>query len=66
MSLFVAFDIALNSDPGPVREWKIAALFAVAAVCTIAVYFLNRWYIHKLYGRHVRKLQELLREMDEV
>lgn len=29
-------------------------------------YFLNRWYVHKLYGRHVKKLTELLREMDEV
>jgi hypothetical protein len=66
VSLFVAFDIALHSDLGPVRQWKIIALFALAAVLTIAVYFLNRWYIHKLYGRHVRKLQQLLREMDEI
>jgi hypothetical protein len=66
VSLFVAFDIALHSDLGPIRQWKIIALFALATVLTIAVYFLNRWYIHKLYGRHVRKLQELLREMDEI
>jgi hypothetical protein len=66
VSLFVAFDIAIHSDLGPIRQWKIIALFILAAVLTIAVYFLNRWYIHKLYGRHVRKLQELLREMDEV
>ncbi|HVU97271.1 MAG TPA: hypothetical protein VHE34_18705 [Puia sp.] len=66
VSLFVAFDIAIHSNLGPIRQWKIIALFILAAVLTIAVYFLNRWYIHKLYGRHVRKLQELLREMDEV
>ena len=66
VSLFVAFDIALHSNLGTVTNLKIVLLFALALVLTIAVYFLNRWYIHKLYGRHVRKLQELLREMDEV
>jgi len=66
VSLFLAFEIALHSQPGPVSMRKIVLLFAFALVLTIAVYFLNRWYIHKLYGRHVRKLQELLREMDEI
>lgn len=32
---------------------------------TILVYYLNRWYVKKLYGRHIEKLQEILREMDE-
>ena len=66
VSLLLAFEIALRSQPGPVSSRKLILLFALALVLTIAVYFLNRWYIHKLYGRHVRKLQELLREMDEV
>ena len=29
-------------------------------------FFLNKWYLHKLYGRHIQKLKQLLREMDEV
>jgi amino acid transporter len=32
---------------------------------TIGMYFANSWYVHRLYGRHIRKLQELLREMEE-
>jgi len=33
---------------------------------TAGVYFLNVWYVGRLYGQHIRKLQELLREMEEV
>jgi hypothetical protein len=32
---------------------------------TIGVYFLNVWYVGRLYGQHIRKLQDLLREMEE-
>lgn len=32
---------------------------------TIGVYFINVWYANKLYGRYVKKLQEILQEMDE-
>lgn len=31
---------------------------------TIGVYYVNVWYVNKLYGRHIQKLQELLREME--
>lgn len=31
---------------------------------TVVMYFLNAAYINKLYGRHIKKLQELLRELD--
>ncbi|MDO6433422.1 hypothetical protein Q4E93_22610 [Flavitalea sp. BT771] len=33
---------------------------------TAAVYFLNVWYVGRLYGQHIRKLEDLLREMEEV
>jgi len=33
---------------------------------TLGCYFLNKWYVNKLYGRHVKKLKQLLQEMDEV
>jgi hypothetical protein len=32
---------------------------------TIGIYFVNVWYANKLYGRYVKKLQEILKEMDE-
>jgi hypothetical protein len=31
---------------------------------TIGIYYLNSRYIDRLYGRHIKKLQELLRELD--
>jgi hypothetical protein len=31
---------------------------------TIGIYYLNAWYIHRLYGRHIKKLQDLLQELD--
>ena len=32
---------------------------------TVGMYFVNGWYVHRLYGQHIRKLQDLLREMEE-
>jgi len=68
--VFIAFEIALRGrEPDlPPFNWKrgLPLLLALIAVTTTIVYYFNRWYIHKLYGRHIRKLQELLREMDEV
>jgi len=51
-------------SPAPWWTNSIYWLLLLAPL-TIAVYYLNAWYINKLYGRHIKKLQELLREMDE-
>ena len=32
---------------------------------TVGIYFVNLWYVNRLYGQHIRKLQDLLREMEE-
>ncbi len=29
-------------------------------------YFFNRWYLNKLYGQHIKRLKELLRQMDDI
>jgi len=42
-------------------SWFIGGGIAI----TILVYFLNIWYVNKLYGRHVKKLKELLQQMEE-
>lgn len=39
----------------------MALLFPVTA----GMYFVNLWYVNRLYGQHIRKLQDLLREMEE-
>jgi hypothetical protein len=35
-------------------------------VLAILVYFLNVWYVNKLYGQHVKKLKDLLGQMEEI
>ena len=38
---------------------------ALGLVTTIGSYFLNQWYIKKLYGQHIKKLKELLQQTEE-
>lgn len=40
-------------------------IFLVGIAVTIGSYFLNRWYVKRLYGRHIQKLKELLQQMEE-
>ena len=41
-------------------------LFTVSGVAlAIGSYFLNIWYVNKLYGRHINKLKNLLNQMEE-
>ncbi|MGN6492544.1 MAG: hypothetical protein ACTHLE_11155 [Agriterribacter sp.] len=48
------------------NEDKFTLLYLLFTVTfTVVLYFLNRWYIHFLYGRHISKLKALIREMEE-
>lgn len=51
-------------SPAP---WWTNSLFWLLLLIplTVVSYYFNAWYVNKLYGRHIKKLQELLREMDE-
>lgn len=41
------------------------AIFIIAGiVISVLSYFLNIWYVHKLYGQHIEKLKSLVREME--
>jgi uncharacterized protein YybS (DUF2232 family) len=40
--------------------WTFATL-----VLTFLFYFLNKWYVKKLYGKHVSKLKSMLSQMDD-
>lgn len=45
--------------------WQNPLLWlALLVPLTIGMYYLNVCYVNKLYGRHIRKLQELLQEME--
>lgn len=48
----------------PLWETSFAWL-AVILISTVVSFYLNRWYVRKLYGKHVQKLRELLAEMEE-
>jgi hypothetical protein len=41
------------------------ALVVFAFVLTAPIYFLNKWYVRKLYGRHIQQLKNILQEMEE-
>lgn len=38
----------------------------IGAALTVGSYFVNRWFINKMYGQHIQKLKDLLRQMEEV
>ena len=46
-----------------VKKWAIWVLSQSAF--TALVYVVNRFYVNKLYGRHIRKLKELVNQMEE-
>ena len=49
----------------PMPWWANPIYWMILLVpVTIASYFSNAWYVNKLYGRHIKKLQDLLREME--
>jgi hypothetical protein len=43
----------------------IITYLVITLVISIGMYFLNRWYVNRLYGRHIKKLREMLKEMKE-
>ena len=47
--------------------WETALAWLVFfIVFTVPVYYANKWYVKRLYGRHIQKLKKMLSEMDEV
>lgn len=50
----------------PANPWWKAALawILLTAGLTFLLFHLNKWYVRKLYGRHVEKLKSVLREME--
>lgn len=49
---------------------KIGYVFLIwvilSCIITIPIYFLNKWYVHKLYGQHIKKLKAIVNEMNEL
>lgn len=50
-----------------ITEHSYFTEFIVAGVLvTIGTYFLNVWYLNKLYGQHIKRLKSLLAQMEDV
>ena len=64
--LFYPDNTRVYHSLSPAPWWKNSTIWLLMLLpFTVAMYYFNVWYINKLYGRHIKKLQELLREMDE-
>lgn len=59
----IASDAALKT--GPVMWLVLGSLLVLSAVLTVPVYFMNKWYVRKLYGQHIEKLKLIVNEMNE-
>lgn len=67
IAYFTAGLIVLYKSPGlSITGTQFLSWFiGIGIVLSILVYFLNIWYVNKLYGRHLKKLKELLQQMEE-
>jgi hypothetical protein len=50
----------------PVWWFQPAFLLVLLVLFAVGSWYFNRKYVNKLYGRHIKKLKQLLLEMDEV
>lgn len=57
-------EIFYPSATNPVWKFLLAWVILLAIVTTLT-WVLNRGYVNKLYGRHIRKLKQLLAQMNE-
>ena len=52
---------SVNGTVTPEWNWLV-----VIAILTFGIYLLNRWYLRKLYGKHVEQLKSLITEFENV
>ena len=66
LAYFATGFILLNNIPGiTMSTSSYMWFFGSGVVMNILLYFLNKWYVNKLYGQHVKQLKELLKQMEE-
>lgn len=44
---------------------ELSILLIIGIAFVLFAYFINRWYVFKLYGQHIQKLKNILYEMEE-
>lgn len=62
--------VLLNYPDGSVasgftQSRSYVVFVAIGLIITVGTYFLNKWYIRKLYGQHIDGLRTLLHQMEE-
>jgi len=66
LAYFSAGFFVLYKSPGITMSTNFYMLFfGSGVVMAILLFFVNKWYVNKLYGQHVNKLKELLKQMEE-
>jgi hypothetical protein len=71
ITFFVTGFIVLLKAPGGnfaadlTKSQEYIIFVTIGLLLTIGSYFLNKWYLSKLYGQHIKRLKELLLQMDE-
>lgn len=46
-------------------SYFLLVISIISALLTVPIYFLNKWYVRKLYGQHAEKLKQIVNEMNE-
>lgn len=60
------FDPKMQASSPHISFWPFfLLLIVVSSMLTIPMYFLNKWYVQKLYGQHAEKLKKIVNEMSE-
>ena len=60
------YDAKIQTSASNISFWPFfLLLIIVSSVLTIPMYFLNKWYVRKLYGQHTEKLKKIVNEMSE-
>lgn len=45
---------------------RSAIIYSVTMLAlSVPIFFINKWYVNRLYGRHIKKLREILNEMSD-
>lgn len=69
MAMLVAYAVvryAMQVKGIAIHWWfQPPVLLGVMLPLTVWLYYVKKWYVNKLYGRHIEKLDAMVREMDE-
>ena len=68
VSIFLAFWLSYQERPDFTLHWmdkNAVLLILVFGVTCVGIYFFNKWYLDRLYGRYITKLKESLADLAE-